>query len=713
MNTEEVDKLFTELSNSDYIEFNRSFEISKICSRLLMNPNTVKNGRELVIRVLDIWEKLDPATQHIWTDLIEMAGLYPYLIKNDPKGSSLIRHEFHRSKYLKDIYFHEEQMNLFFQLNASKNVIVSAPTSFGKSLLIEEIVASKKYKNIVIIQPTLALLDETRKKLRKYQNYYRIIVSTSQKPSEDANLFLLTAERVVEYQDLPKIDFFVIDEFYKLSLARDDERASILNYAFYKLLKMTNNFYLLGPNIADIPKGFDKDYDAEFIKSDFSTVAVDIQHVDVESFSKKEKETKLFDLLKSLKEPTIIYCSAPDSANKLMTNFVDYCKSEDIFPENIQELENLDLVEWIEEYVHPKWQLREALRYSIAVHHGALPRHIGSSIVDYFNQRKIKYLFCTATLIEGVNTTAKNVVLFHKKKGLKKIDYFDFLNIVGRSGRMKEHFIGRVFKFYKEPASTELSVDIPFYTQTNAKSELLVQLEPKDIKVKNSEIYKKIENLEPDVRELVKRNKGIPMEGQLDVIKLISEDIDHYHSLLSWTQWPRYQQLYTVIGLAWDNFLKSRESKGGMKSSKQLTFHTYKYLKSRSMPEFIKSLLSNNRSSDQETINQSLQVIRHWFEYKLPKFLKTMSEIQSFVFSKYGKKPGNYTYLAAQLENSFLPANLAILLEYGIPATAIRKLQNCIDPETPVDKVLDAVKKINLENVGLMEYELNKLKTIL
>jgi hypothetical protein len=244
MNTEEEDGIFTELSNSDYVEFNRSFEISKICSRLLRNPNTVKKGRELVIRVLDIWEKLDPATQSIWTDLIEMAGLYPYLIKNKPEGSGLIRHEFHRSKYL----------NLFFQLNASKNVIVSAPTSFGKSLLIEEIVASKKYKNIVIIQPTLALLDETRKKLRKYQNQYRIIVSTSQKPSEDANLFLLTAERVVEYQDLPKIDFFVIDEFYKLSMARDDERASMLNYAFYKLLKMTNNFYLLGPNIADIPK---------------------------------------------------------------------------------------------------------------------------------------------------------------------------------------------------------------------------------------------------------------------------------------------------------------------------------------------------------------------------------------------------------------------------------------------------------------------------
>lgn len=715
MNIEEDEQIFMELVKADHIEFNRSFEISKICSKLLKNPDTEKKGRELVIRILDVWEKLDPATYSIWTDLIEMTGLYPYLVKNEPEGSGLIRHEFHRSRYLKDIYFHEEQMNLSLQLNASKSVIVSAPTSFGKSLLIEEIIASKKYKNIVIIQPTLALLDETRKKLGKYQDHYRIIVSTSQRPSEDANLFLLTAERVVEYQDLPKIDFFVIDEFYKLSMVRDDERASMLNYAFYKLLKMINNFYLLGPNIANIPEGFEEEYNAKFIKSDFSTVAVDIQHIKVVPSSIEEKENKLFELLKDLKEPTIIYCSAPGSANKLMTNFVDYCKSEDIFPENIQELENLDLVEWIGEYVHPNWKLREALIYSIAVHHGGLPRHIGSSIVDYFNQRKVKYLFCTATLIEGVNTTAKNVILFHKKKGLKQIDYFDFLNIVGRSGRMKEHFIGRIFKFYDEPASTELLVDMPFYTQTNAKSELLVQLEPKDIKVKNSELYKKIENLEPDVRELVKRNKGIPIEGQLDVIKLINGNIDFYHPLLSWTKCPpRYQQLKAVIELALDNLLKIGESRGGVKSPDQLTFYTFRYLDSRSTQGFIKSLLKSHPSDEEDKIiNESLQVIRHWFEYKLPKLLETMSEIQSFVFSKYGKKPGNYTHLAAQLENSFLPDNLAILLEYGIPATAIRKLQDYIDPKTPVDKVLDAIKKIELENVGLMEYELNKLKTIL
>ena len=113
--------------------------------------------------------------------------------------------------------------------------MLSAPTSFGKSLLIEEIVASHLYSNIVIVQPTLALLDETRKKLQKYKEQYNIIVSTSQKPStEKGNLFLFTGERVVDYPYFLRVDFFVIDEFYKLSLDRDDDRAPILNHAFYK-----------------------------------------------------------------------------------------------------------------------------------------------------------------------------------------------------------------------------------------------------------------------------------------------------------------------------------------------------------------------------------------------------------------------------------------------------------------------------------------------
>ncbi|HBI7520152.1 TPA: DEAD/DEAH box helicase, partial [Escherichia coli] len=116
-------------------------------------------------------------------DLVESAGFYPYIIKNNlslSSSSQKIRFENNRSTNIIDKVFHDEQKYLIDLINSEQNVIASAPTSFGKSLLIEEIVASKKYQNIIIIQPTLALLDETRKRISKYHNDYKLIVRTSQ-----------------------------------------------------------------------------------------------------------------------------------------------------------------------------------------------------------------------------------------------------------------------------------------------------------------------------------------------------------------------------------------------------------------------------------------------------------------------------------------------------------------------------------------------------
>ena len=103
----------------------------------------------------------------------------------------------------------------------------------------------------------------------------------------------------------------------------------------------------------------------------------------------------------------------------------------------------------MDENINDKWCLINCLSKGIAFHNGVLPRHLGSSIVDTFNNGGIKYLFCTSTLIEGVNTTAKNIVLFDNTKGNRiPIDFFDYKNIAGRSGRMNIHFIGKIFRFY-------------------------------------------------------------------------------------------------------------------------------------------------------------------------------------------------------------------------------------------------------------------------
>ena len=214
------------LSQKKEISTEDSFDLSKYCTYLLRN-NEIE-GRDLVIRIHDSWDFLPEHTKPIWNDITESAGLYPYVNPEYLSKSALLRFEYHKSPFLEGVYLHEEQQQLSVELQSKRSLVVSAPTSFGKSLLIEEVIASKLYKQIVIIQPTLALLDETRKKLLKYKDSYKVVVSTSQEPdNEKGNIFLFTGERVVEYDKFPKIEFFVIDEFYKLSIDRDDDLSLI------------------------------------------------------------------------------------------------------------------------------------------------------------------------------------------------------------------------------------------------------------------------------------------------------------------------------------------------------------------------------------------------------------------------------------------------------------------------------------------------------
>ncbi|MGZ7228794.1 DEAD/DEAH box helicase, partial [Streptococcus pyogenes] len=68
----------------------------------------------------------------------------------------------------------------------------------------------------------------------------------------------------------------------------------------------------------------------------------------------------------------------------------------------------------------------------IGAHNGALPRHIVTSEIDLFNEGKLKIMFATVSLIEGVNTIAKNVLVYSGNKGNEQIDFFDYANIRGR-----------------------------------------------------------------------------------------------------------------------------------------------------------------------------------------------------------------------------------------------------------------------------------------
>ena len=71
------------------------------------------------------------------------------------------------------VSLHPEQLQILSEITTNNAVIVSAPTSFGKTFCVFEYVAREKPQNIVLIVPTLALVDEYVKRvIKKYQCFF-------------------------------------------------------------------------------------------------------------------------------------------------------------------------------------------------------------------------------------------------------------------------------------------------------------------------------------------------------------------------------------------------------------------------------------------------------------------------------------------------------------------------------------------------------------
>jgi late competence protein required for DNA uptake (superfamily II DNA/RNA helicase) len=722
-----IEEIIYKIENQEKFDLNETFEIYKLCSEYILQDELL--AQRIIVNILDNKIKFDINLEPILTDLIEAIGFYPYLTKEKLElisTDSLIRQNYHHSENLNK-FLHEDQKHLLNLLNTDKNIIVSAPTSFGKSLLIEEFVASKKFKNIIIIQPTLALLDETRKKLKKYDETYKIIVRTSQESSlEKGNIYLFTAERVNEYKNLPHIDFIIIDEFYKLSAKRDDERSDSLNNAFNYIVKTFNSkFYLLGPNIDGISKGFVEKYNAIFYKTKSSLVdskVIDIysEHKDFFDRPKKHKEYKeniLFELLLQNKnEQSIIYCSSPSRVRYLSSKFNSFLEEKNEINNDIE----LDIIEWIKINVSKEWSLIKLLNNKIGIHDGALQKHITTSTIEYFNEQKINYLFCTTTIIEGVNTSAKNIVYFDSTKGNQTpIDYFDYSNIKGRAGRLMIHYTGKIYNFNKIPKNVLTIVDIPFFEQNPISNEILINLEREEVNENNLEQFASINNIPKQERELIKQN-GVQVYGQKNIIETLRNDIKTKYHLICWNRIPKKEQLYYILELAWNNLLKPGESVRPMTLKGLVTVtqiygynqsiwnvidNNYNYFKT--LPQFQE--LNDNEIKD-EAIRQSFQTLKHWLEYKVPKWLSVMNTLQEFVCTEKGLRSGNYAYFSNLIENDFLRDNLSILAEYGIPSSAIRKLEKLISDNVPQDSVLKIIKDKKLyDNSVFIEYERKKL----
>ena len=737
------------IENVSLLNFEEQFDLFKSVAELINSSDEHERtqGRNYLIRIIDTWDNIPTRYKTMWEDLIESVGFYPYISKYKMHIHDLdarIRQAYHTSSYIHGKYLHSEQKHLSDLIFSKRNVIVSAPTSFGKSLLIEEIIASGLYKNIVIIQPTLALLDETRIKLKNYSQSYKVIVRTSQEFSkEKGNVFLLTAERVLEYQNMPEIDLLIIDEFYKLSKQRNDNRANILNIAFLRLMKNPNcRFYLLGPNIDNISDGFKQKYNAEFFKTDYSLVYTEEENI-YESVTLqrggKVCDEDVFSVLDKIEDQSLIFCASPHAARKLAFT---YCKHlNDIGKEKV----DLPLKQWIEENLNVGWSLVSCLEQGIGIHDGSMPKHITTAMIKYFNDRKLTFLFCTNTIIEGVNTSAKNVIYYDDKIGTRPVDYFDYSNIRGRAGRLMEHCVGKVINLRKPPEKQNMIVDIPAFTQNPIDDEVLVNIEKEEIKPFNQERFDKFDKLPDELKQILKRN-AVSIQDQLELLDIIKQMLSDPQKKINivWSDISNklYNHLYAIFELIKDKFIEGNDknvmiSTGWMAS--QATTYCYnknikKMIEERinyvsytvakeTQPDLKKEdfdvtqFISTNPSQYQDIVNSSIEDIfkfqKNWLQYKIPKWLNVVDSLQKYAAKELGVESGDYSFVAESIENEFMEKSIRILTEYGIPSTAISKISTLFGnrlKDLSEDDVLKAItKNRHIINKHLSQYEIEAL----
>lgn len=682
-----------EVIESKSADMSAVFRALKQLSILARQSETEDQARDLAIRALDAWRS-DSSTLVLLGNVLRQVGLFPYL--SNESLSIREKVEVYTNRPISNldtgsnIIFHKGQSEAYRILMDGKNLVLSAPTSFGKSLLIDAAIESLKFSTVMVIVPTIALIDETRRRLAKFSQHFKIITHGSQALS-DRNILVLTQERAIERTDIESIDLLIIDEFYKLDINNkgDSDRAAILNQALYKFVKISKQFYMLGPSIRGIPIGFGEKFRCSFISTRYNTVVSEFIFVS----PKPNRLESFLNLVSEIDGQSLVYTRSPRQATDVMKELaenLDYL-SDDILDSTAS---------WIEEEYHRDWSVCDAVRKGIGVHHGRIPRAIAQLFVRLFNEGHLRFLICTSSLIEGVNTSAKNVILYENKIARSRIDFFTHANISGRSGRMFKHFIGRVY-LLDDPPEPELDiVDIPMFTQVDdTPLGLLVQMDEQDLTPRSKGRIDHLSQQAVLPIEIIKENAHLDPDTQVRLARFLDDNVRILNPLLAWSGRPEWDQLRKTCELIFDFFCTRGQS--GVFSGGQLAFRLLRLRLAGSTKEFIQDILDNDSYvvGADDAVEVALQFQRNWAMFNFPRLLMALERIQDFIFSSHDLKSGNYGYYAVEVESLFLAPEVVALEEYGIPVEIGRKLM----PHISVGEGLDETLR-SLTTLGQLDF---------
>lgn len=350
----------------------------------------------------------------------------------------------------------------------------SAPTSLGKSFImrvfIKERIRKRYDESFGIVVPTKALISEIKSEILKsfesdlFGQGYRIITNIDDLALERSQklLYVMTPERLLYLietrKDLP-LDYLFIDEAHKIS--SKDTRSPYYYDLIRKICSKNKrpHIFFSSPNIPNpeiylkLANQFNLDDSLHIRFSPVSQVKylIDMNRKGLVSVY-NDFSRKFIPLENPLEIPTLNYAIHKVGSEK--QNLI-YCQSvaatmyaAEEFAQSREFLDHPELKQLsdlIMKEIHKEYLLVEMVRKGIAFHVGYLPTQIRNEIERLYRSGIITHLFCTSTLIEGVNLPADNLFITSHKIGRANYDEVTFRNLIGRVGRIKFNLFGNVF----------------------------------------------------------------------------------------------------------------------------------------------------------------------------------------------------------------------------------------------------------------------------
>jgi hypothetical protein len=301
----------------------------------------------------------------------------------------------------------------------------------------------------------------------------------------------------------------------------------------------------------------------------------------------------------------------------------------------------------------------------------------------------LKALICTSTLIEGVNTTAKNVFIFDKKISNSNFDYFDYRNIAGRSGRMGQHFIGRIFLFHEPPPVTPFMLSIPALADDESLPDAVLLNLPDDTLTARARARKHaILNRSSLPEEFVMKFAQYGATALESCSSEVRSLVEMGRSDILWRGNVGFPELAGIFQVAWRHLRFNRRRL----SPRETAFFANRLRYARTLREFFDGLVAEIADSEQpEAIEKGFRALGA-FDYGIPKVLLDMESLVNFHCEQLRVELVDYSYMAYALDNLFAHHWVKALEEYGIPFPLGKRLSFLVTGLPTLEEAVQAVK---------------------